>query len=174
MWLRIQILANFENTVTRLWIIVFSWSYGSYDQSEISLRLNFHLTSLQPKDGQSVKYYHKPLNNFFPLVLRFLWLEQHFEGPTVKFSLSAMTTQKWPICQIPWHASWASPHYDAKDLNIYILKLFSSNPQLVPLRPKRWPNYEAPPHASESSLLASFTVLTSRTTFWNTYSEILT
>ena len=126
------------------------------------------------KHGQFPKHCHRPFIHRFPLVYLCVSCKQHSEVFTEKFLLNQITTHKMAslktigtTLRIIVHCYSYSAHHQNDTL-----KHLPRDCHFPLLRPRRLQISKILSHASESSLLSSYLVLSIIVTFWSFYGEI--
>ena len=127
------------------------------------------------KYGQFAKHCHRRFFHRFPLVYLCVLCKQQFGVFTEKFLVNEITTLKMASLEsivtrlIIIVLCYSYSTYHQNDT----LKDLPRNCHLTPLRPKRFQISKLHSHASESSLLSSYLVLSIIITFWSLHGEIL-
>ena len=151
-----------------LLLIIRATFWSSY--SENGAKHHFGL-----KYGQFAKHCHRRFIHRFPLVYLCVLCKQKFGVFSEKFLVNEITTHKMASLEnivtrltiIVLCYSYSAYHQNDT------LKDLPSNCHLTPLRPKRFQISKLHSHASESSLLSSYLVLSIIITFWSFHGEIL-
>ena len=151
-----------------LLLIIRATFWSSY--SENGAKHHFGL-----KYGQFAKHCHRRFIHRFPLVYLCVLCKQKFGVFSEKFLVNEITTHKMASLEnivtrltiIVLCYSYSAYHQNDT------LKDLPRNCHLTPLRPKRFQISKLHSHASESSLLSSYLVLSIIITFWSFHGEIL-
>ena len=151
-----------------LLLIIRATFWSSY--SENGAKHHFGL-----KYGQFAKHCHRRFIHRFPLVYLCVLCKQKFGVFSEKFLVNEITTHKMASLEnivtrltiIVLCYSYSAYHQNDT------LKDLPWNCHLTPLRPKRFQISKLHSHASESSLLSSYLVLSIIITFWSFHGEIL-
>ena len=158
-----------RNRFQRVLLLIIRETFGS-SYSENGAQHHFGL-----KYGKFAKHCHRRFIHRFPLVYLCVLCKQQFGVFTEKFLVNEITTPKMASLEnivtrlIIIVLCYSYSAYHQNDT----LKDFLRNCHLTPLRPKRFQIFKLHSHASESSLLSSYLVLSIIITFWSLHGEIL-